>query len=168
MDNPNIEVIKERNNLKFYDNKTNCKVIYNTASSLFYDLAEFSCGDRGKGQGLKLLYYSLQYIQTKIPPRERPFRIELLVVPSSTDETKNDFYKLQNYYKQLGFQEDNNAKIYGVKGKMFVLLDTLVVNVKNKLEQKAGKKRKSYKNRTYKKTIKRIKYKKTFKKNNRL
>lgn len=140
MDNPNVEVIKERNNLKFYDNETNCKVIYNTTSVLFYDLAEFTCGDRGKGQGLKLLYYSLQYIQTKIPPRERPFRIDLLVVPSSTDSTTNDFNKLKNYYKQIGFQEDNSDKIYGIENKMFALLDTLVVNVKNKLEQKAGKK----------------------------
>lgn len=170
MDNPNIEIVKEGNNLKFYDHETNCKVTYNTSNSLLYDLADFSCGNRGKGQGLKLLYYSLKYIKTQIP--RPPFRIELLVAPSSTDETINDFNKLKNYYKQIGFKEDDYAKNLGLENKMYAFTDTLVVDIKNKLDQTAGylkrkTKRKSYRNKKNKKTIKKINYK-PVKKNNRL
>ena len=173
MNDSNVEITNEGNILKFHNSETNCEVIYNTSDSLAYNLADFKCGSRGKGQGLQLLYYSLKYIQTQIPPRKRPFRIELLVVPSSTDESTNDFYKLKNYYKQIGFQEDEHSKSIGLDNEMYALLDRLVINIKNKLEQTAGKlkrktNRKLYRNKNCKRTVKRINYKKSSKKNNRL
>ena len=63
MENPNVDIIEDHNNLRFFDNETNCKVLYNTSNIMSYDLVDFSCGNRGKGQGLKLLYYSLKYMR---------------------------------------------------------------------------------------------------------
>ena len=132
-----------------------------------YDLVDFSCGNRGKGQGLKLLYYSLKYIQTKVPPRKRPFRIDLSVVPSSSDDSNNNFDKLKKYYEQIGFQEDEYANNLGHDNKMFASLDQLVINIKNKLEQKAGKmKSKKSKNKSKNKCkLKKNKFNKTKRKN---
>ena len=138
MENPNVDIIEDNNNLRFIDNQTNCKVLYNTSNIMSYNLVHFSCGNRGKGQGLKLLYDSLKYIQTKIPPRKRPFRIDLSVVPSSSDDSNNDFDKLKKYYEQIGFKEDEYANNLGHDNRMFATLDQLVINIKNILEQKAG------------------------------
>ena len=167
MENPNVDIIDDHNNLRFFDNETNCKVLYNTSNIMSYDLVDFSCGNRGKGQGLKLLYYSLKYIQTKVPPRKRPFRIDLSVVPSSSDDSNNNFDKLKKYYEQIGFQEDEYANNLGHDNKMFDSLDKLVINIKNKLEQKAGKmKSKKSKNKSKNKCkLKKNKFNKTKRKN---
>ena len=167
MENPNVDIIEDHNNLRFFDNETNCKVLYNTSNIMSYDLVDFSCGNRGKGQGLKLLYYSLKYIQTKVPPRKRPFRIDLSVVPSSSDDSNNNFDKLKKYYEQIGFQEDEYANNLGHDNKMFASLDQLVINIKNKLEQKAGKmKSKKSKNKSKNKCkLKKNKFNKTKRKN---
>jgi hypothetical protein len=145
-----IEIMTEGKLLKFTDHNTNCMVVYNISNKMVYNLAYFSCGNRGKGEGLKLLYYSLKYIQTNIPSSERPFRIELSAIPQASNPSENDFLLLSNYYKKLGFTTDTNAVEYGVNYQMYANLDVLANNIKSLLNnKKAGKsKRKTQQRKT--------------------
>lgn len=161
-----INVTKKGNSLKFVNNDTNCFLIFNTRDSMEYELINFSCGTRGGSNGAKLLYYALNYITNpeNIPRREQPFRIALLAVPSSEDnsETIESKYKLIDYYKKLGFNLDINAVRIGMNDRMFALVDTLKGTLKNYLKlQSAGK----LKRKHIKTNVK--KHKKSLRKNTR-
>jgi hypothetical protein len=136
-----IEIQKDEKILRFLDHNTNCYVSFYTGGFLSYDLRDFSCGSRGKGNGAKLLLYALEYItnDANIPKRMQPFRIDLLAVPKSSNQTLNDDTKLINYYKKLGFADDTSRP----KGTMFGIISNLILTIKTYLKQQsAGRRRK--------------------------
>lgn len=133
MDPADIQIEPYGKNIRFTNSKTGCVVVFNTSNAMAYNLAEFNCGNRGGGNGAKLLYFALNYVtdDANIPRRNQPFRIELIAVPESTVVNNNDLQKLKEYYRSLGFQDTYQQRDR-------IEMDGLIANIKNKLRAKIG------------------------------
>ena len=100
---------KETGNKKYVatkDDGSSCSITINYSKDGWSaTIMMFECNDRerytrGGGDGKKLLLNVLKYIKEEYPS---VFLIDLVVSPTGDDET-NDFDKLIDYYRGLGFK----------------------------------------------------------------
>ena len=134
-----MEIADTERSIAFSEN--GCTVVFKKDNRMSWTIADFTCGDRGRGRGKMLLLNALKHIKT-FGPRNAPFRIELLAVPTSTTAVNNNQEKLEAYYESIGFMKDNSQ---GITGQMFGLVDGIITQL---APENAGlKRRKSLKRR---------------------
>lgn len=143
-----------KNILTFHNTKTDCIIKYNTNETFgTYKIGDFTCGERGRGNGLLLLHYSLHYLKDTLGKR-CPFRLELQAVPSAKDMSLNDEGRLIEYYQNLGFTLMEPATLR----LMFGLFDSVLKKVDELVRARSGgrsRKRKTKRKRAMKRISKR-------------
>jgi hypothetical protein len=143
MEPNHIQVEPSGNLITFRDTITNCKVVFNTHDSMEYILMEFNCGNRGGGNGAKLLLYALEYVTgPNVARNKQPFRVKLTAVPESTGE--NDLHKLMHYYRELGFR---NSIPSAESTEMDGLIQQLKTAIRSKYRISGGEKKRQHSRR---------------------
>lgn len=149
--NGNIHVSRSGSLFIFENPTTQCTLSINTSNPMEYIIMNFSCGTRGGGNGAALLYYSLMHIKNNTLPRNMPFRLYLIAVPSAIQDNANDTDRLVRYYSTLGFERDES-----IRGEpaMFGFYDNILANLKRRVEPGLGVGKRTRRSKTVRKNKK--------------